>query len=99
MIFIYFLLKMFLIESNSQLIETMAKTLIKEAHIMKDYNHINVLSLIGFSFEEDKLPMLIIPLMSQDLLKFIRNDDHILTVKNLVHFAIQVNQFLSYHNF
>ena len=42
---------------------------LQEAILMKDFNHANVLSLIGVVMNEQKLPMVIIPFMSKGDLK------------------------------
>jgi Protein tyrosine and serine/threonine kinase len=62
---------------------------------MKDFEHINVMSLIGLSVDDEGLPMLVIPLMSHgDLLKYIRDKNNFPTVKQLIEFAIQVRKTL-----
>ena len=42
---------------------------------MKDFNHANVLSLIGVVMNEQKLPMVIIPFMSKGDLKKVLKDE------------------------
>ena len=42
---------------------------------MKDFDHINVLSLIGVVLDDQKLPMVIIPYMSNGDLKRVLKDE------------------------
>lgn len=42
---------------------------------MKDFNHPNVLSLIGVVMNEQKLPMVVIPFMSKGDLKKVLKDE------------------------
>ena len=45
---------------------------------MKEFNHINVLSLIGVVINDDKLPMVIIPFMSKgDLKNVLRSENEV----------------------
>jgi len=49
-----------------------------EAMIMKDFDHINVLSLIGISVAQGEFPLVILPFMANgDLLSYIRNKDNV----------------------
>ena len=48
---------------------------LQEAVIMKDFDHINVLSLIGVVLDDQKLPMVIIPYMSNGDLKRVLKDE------------------------
>ncbi len=59
--------------------------------IMKDFDHCNVLKLKGISFEDDSLPIVILPYMQNgDLLSYIRDADNKLTIEDLINFAIEV---------
>lgn len=59
---------------------------------MKDFDHPNVMSLIGICFNEKGSPMVILPFMSHgDLLTYIRKEKYQPTVKDLLTFAIQVS--------
>ena len=42
---------------------------------MKDFDHVNVLSLIGVVLNDQKLPMVIIPYMSKGDLKKVLKDE------------------------
>ena len=58
---------------------------------MKNFGHINVLTLIGVSFEENGSPLVVLPFMRNgDLLSYVRNEDNHPTVKQLMKFAIDV---------
>ena len=48
---------------------------LQEAVIMKDFDHVNVLSLIGVILNDQKLPMVIIPYMSKGDLKKVLKDE------------------------
>ncbi|UYV80662.1 hypothetical protein LAZ67_19001303 [Cordylochernes scorpioides] len=51
---------------------------LKEGLIMKDFQHRNVLSLIGVSFEDNGKPMVIIPYMANgDLLSYLRDENNV----------------------
>jgi hypothetical protein len=69
----------------------MVDSFIREGLIMKGLNHPNVLSLIAIMIDYNGLPILISPLMAQDLATFIRNEINYPTIRLLIQFAIQVN--------
>ena len=63
---------------------------------MKDFDHQNVMKLIGISFERNS-PIIITPFMANgDLLSYIRSDDNVLTVRDLLGFAQQIVQGIKY---
>ena len=58
---------------------------------MKDFQHKNVLTLIGVCFDCECFPMVVMPFMSKgDLWSYIRNENNHPTVKDPLLFAIQV---------
>lgn len=65
---------------------------------MKNFNHKNVLHLIGVSFDQnDGLPMLVIPYMHNgNLLDFLRNAGHDFIVKDLVTFGFEIASGMEY---
>ena len=64
---------------------------------MKDFKHENVLTLIGVCLENDSIPMIVLPFMSNgNLLTYIRSETNFPTVKNLLYFAIDVGKGMSY---
>ncbi|OQR76145.1 hepatocyte growth factor receptor-like, partial [Tropilaelaps mercedesae] len=76
-----------------------ANVFLKEALRMKDFNHPNVLCLIGVSFDNNNStdPMIIVPYMANgDLLAYIRNQDNTPTVKDLITFGANIAQGMSY---
>lgn len=76
-----------------------ANVFLKEALRMKDFNHPNVLCLIGVSFDNNNAtdPMIIVPYMANgDLLMYIRNQDNTPTVKDLITFGANIAQGMSY---
>ncbi|CAG2248797.1 HGFR [Mytilus edulis] len=71
--------------------------ILDEAMIMKDFNHANVLSLIGISVAPGEFPLVIIPFMSNgDLLSYIRSADNKPTIKDLVKFGLDVAKGMEY---
>ena len=51
---------------------------LQEAVLMKDFDHVNVLSLIGVVLNDQKLPMVIIPYMSKgDLKNVLRSENEV----------------------
>lgn len=50
---------------------------LQEAILMRDFNHPNVLSLIGVTLDDEQLPMVIIPLMSKGDLKHVLRDESV----------------------
>lgn len=76
-----------------------ANIFLKEALRMKDFNHPNVLGLIGVSFDNNNAtdPMIIVPYMANgDLLEYIRNQDNTPTVKDLITFGANIAQGMAY---
>ncbi len=58
---------------------------------MKKFNHPNVLKLRGICFDENDLPMILLPYMANgDLLSYIREGRHLITVKQLLFFALRI---------
>ncbi len=58
---------------------------------MKQFNHPNVLKLRGICFDENDLPMILLPYMANgDLLSYIREGRHLITVKELLVFALRI---------
>ncbi len=58
---------------------------------MKQFNHINVLKLKGICFDEDDLPLILLPFMAGgDLLSYIRNERNRLTIEQLLHFSLGI---------
>lgn len=61
-----------------------------EAITMKDFNHINVLSLIGVTLVDD-YPSILLPYMNfGDLATYVRNDANNPSVRDLLDYSIQV---------
>jgi hypothetical protein len=59
--------------------------------MLTDYKHERVLTPIGVCIEEKFKPMIILPLMvNGDLLSYLRNDQILLTVKQLLEIAQQI---------
>lgn len=88
---------------GADITEECLEAFLKEGMLMKDFDHKNVLSLIGVAFADNGLPMIILPYMGNGNLKtFISNPQAMLTVRQLVDFGLQVANgmaYLSEHKF
>ena len=79
-----------IIKSQCQSDEELGR-MIKEAQLMKDFQHDNVLGLIGLSLYDDFTPMIVLPYMvNGSLLDHIRSQDVHLTKVQILKFAIDV---------
>lgn len=68
-----------------------------EGLMMKDFDHENVLALIGVAFDSNGLPMVITPFMLYgDLRSYISDEASSPTVKELIEFGIQVARGMAY---
>ncbi|RWS28838.1 Hepatocyte growth factor receptor-like protein [Leptotrombidium deliense] len=73
------------------------ESFLQEGLMMKDFKHDNVLSLIGVCLETNHSPMVILPYMDNgDLLTYVREEDNVVTVKDLILFGIQIAEGMSY---
>ncbi len=62
----------------------------EEAVVMKDFNHPNVLSLLGVVLDENK-PYVVLPYMEHgDLKSYISDHERRITVRELVSFGVQI---------
>ena len=59
----------FTYNSGADMSEETLEAFLKEGMLMKDFNHQNVLSLIGVAFADHGLPMIILPYMGNGNLK------------------------------
>ena len=63
----------------------------KEGIMLIDYKHERVLTPTGVCMGEDCYPIIILPLMvNGDLLTYLRNDQNLLTIKQLIEFGKQI---------
>ncbi|KAG8194716.1 hypothetical protein JTE90_026367, partial [Oedothorax gibbosus] len=73
-----------------------AETFLREALIMKDFDHPNVLHLMGICFEGSG-PSIVLPFMENgDLCSYLKDDTKILLVSNLLQFAMDVAAGMAY---
>ncbi|CAH1796083.1 unnamed protein product, partial [Owenia fusiformis] len=68
----------------------------KEALVMKDFEHPNVLNLIGVALDND-IPYVILPHMAnKDLKSYVQNEKHVFTIGHVLNFCLQVASGMEY---
>ena len=56
-----------------------------------DYKHERILSPIGISFDDQNIPMIVLPFMANgSLLNYLKRDVYFFTAKQLLCFALQI---------
>ncbi|XP_077991825.1 hepatocyte growth factor receptor-like [Glandiceps talaboti] len=70
---------------------------LEEGILMKDFNHINVLSLIGVCIDETSNPLIVLPYMKNgDLKSHVSDSKRVLMVANLIMYALHVARGMEY---
>ncbi|KAL4226261.1 Macrophage-stimulating protein receptor [Mactra antiquata] len=70
---------------------------LKEAIVMKDFHHKNVMDLVGICLGLNALPLVVLPYMRKgDVLTYIRDIKNVPTVKQLVLFGVDVANGMDY---
>lgn len=88
---IYFNWKNNFLTIASSFSENGIKSFLDEGLLMREFTHPNVLRLRGICFDENDLPMILLPYMSNgDLLSYIRDTNNFPTVKDLLLFALGI---------
>ncbi|KAK0042793.1 hepatocyte growth factor receptor [Biomphalaria pfeifferi] len=73
------------------------QSFLQEALRMKDFNHPNVLALIGVCLDLDTMPLVVLPFMKHgDLLTYIRDEKNLPTIKDLIMFGIDIAKGMDY---
>ncbi|RUS73067.1 hypothetical protein EGW08_019164, partial [Elysia chlorotica] len=73
------------------------QSFLQEALRMKDFNHPNVLALIGVCLNLDAMPLVVLPFMKHgDLLTYIRDEHNQPTIKDLIMFGIDIARGMDY---
>ncbi|CAG2173532.1 unnamed protein product [Oppiella nova] len=77
--------------------EVNVDALINEAISIRDFNHKNILSLVGVTFDDTEMPIILLPFMENgDLLTYLRNGNNNLTAQKLLHFALDIAEGMYY---
>ncbi|XP_078578404.1 hepatocyte growth factor receptor-like [Branchiostoma floridae x Branchiostoma japonicum] len=72
-------------------------TFLREGIMMRQFNHRNVLGLVGICLHHGEPPMIIIPYMKNgDLLNFVRDSGKDVTTRDLIDFGQQIAEGMSY---
>ena len=67
----------------------MVELFLREAVTMKDFKHVNVLRIVGVSFEADGSPMVILPYMANgDLRQYIMNPSLVSETRTNLHISL-----------
>lgn len=62
-----------------------ARKFYEEALLMRDFDHVHILRLIGIAQDDDGLPLVVLPFMQNgDLLTYIRCGDNVSTIAHNV---------------
>ncbi|KAK3610541.1 hypothetical protein CHS0354_008977, partial [Potamilus streckersoni] len=70
---------------------------LREIMIMKEFDHPNVLRLLGLCLGRNDMPLMVLPFMEHgDLLSYIRDDTNVPTVKDLVQFGVGIAEGMAY---
>lgn len=70
---------------------------LQEAVVMKDFDHSNVMKLIGLVFPKQEAPLLILPFMSNgDLLDYVRDENRSCRLRELVKFTLDISEGMKY---
>lgn len=77
--------------------QDLGEQFLEEGLLMKDFNHPNVISLVGITFNHDGWPLIITPFMAKgNLWAFIGDENNQLTLYDLIKFGIQIAEGMSY---
>lgn len=77
--------------------EASYKSFVREALIMKDFDHPNVMKLIGLVFPEDGPPLLVLPFMCNgDLRQYVRDEKRDPRIRELMKFSLDVARGMQY---
>ncbi|XP_052803354.1 uncharacterized protein LOC128233629 isoform X3 [Mya arenaria] len=70
---------------------------LKEAYVMKNFDHPNVMCLLAICLEKEEMPLIAMPYMKHgDLLSYLHDETHIPTVKDLVSFGLDIAKGMEY---
>lgn len=79
-----------------ELDQTKLEAFLEEAVIMKDFDHLNVLSLYGVVIRNNE-PHVILPYMENgDLKNYVKNEDNVLSIGDLLNFGLQIAKGMVY---
>lgn len=70
---------------------------LEEALRMREFDHPNIVRLIGIALDKEDMPLVVLPFMKHgDLLTYIRDEHNNPTVKDLMDFGIEIAQGMEY---
>ncbi|XP_052811808.1 hepatocyte growth factor receptor-like [Mya arenaria] len=70
---------------------------LKEAYLMRNFDHPNVMCLLAICLENEEMPLIVLPYMEHgDLLSYLHDETHIPTIKDLVSFALDIAKGMEY---
>jgi len=73
--------------------DELAESFIDDALVMKEFIHDHVMTLIGITFDENGLPLIVMPYMeNSDLLDYLRQSTNSPTVESLITFVLNIVQ-------
>ncbi|CAH1783578.1 unnamed protein product [Owenia fusiformis] len=85
------------LHEDNNITDEALRTFLKEALIMKDFNHPHVLTLLGLCLNPGEMPLVVLPFMSHgDVLSYIRDEKNSPTVKSLLEFGVEIASGMSY---
>ncbi|KAF6034527.1 MST1R [Bugula neritina] len=85
------------LKSDSGITEEIIISFLKEAMLMSNFKHANVLSLIGVVYAESGMPIVVLPFMQHgDIRSLLHKDDEVFVLGDLLHFAMQIARGMEY---
>ncbi|KAF6034525.1 MST1R [Bugula neritina] len=85
------------LKSDSGITEKIIISFLKEAILMSNFKHANVIGLIGVVYPESGMPIVVLPFMQHgDIRSLLHKDDEVFVLGDLLHFAMQIARGMEY---